>query len=88
MSEYMVRVYDAAENNYSELYPNHFDNREDAIEYAIGLTKGFIDAGYDYLEADVFVKTLGLNEYALIGYVSYDCETWDKNNIEFVECFG
>ena len=94
MSEYIVRVYDTVENNYSDLYPNHFDNRADAIEYAIDLTKGFIDAEHDYLECDVFVKDLGMDTYQMIGYVNYSCDDWDYDNLfpkptlEFVECFN
>lgn len=95
MSQYMVKVYDSFENNYSELYTSHFDNREDAIEYAIGLTKGFIDAYDDYHEADVFIKDYGMGTYQLIGYVSYAVSSWDcdgynkigYNSIEFEECF-
>lgn len=97
MAQYMVKVYDASfVQDYTEEGCLTFDNRESAIDYAIELTKDFIDNYIDYLEADVFIKTLGCGDYQMVGYVSYamntwDCDGYDKigyDSIEFEECFN
>ena len=86
--QYMVKVYDSFENCYLEGFTIFYDSESDAIKASIELTKGFIDQRCDFLEADVFIQCLGRGEYQLIGYVSYDCETWEVDSIEFEECFS
>lgn len=88
MSQYMVKVYDSFENCYLEGFTIFYDSVNDAMQAAIELTKGFVEQRCDFLEADVFNHCLGRGEYQLIGYVSYDCETWDVESIEFEECFS
>lgn len=96
MSKYMVKIYDASfVQDYIENSAAFFDDEETAIEYAIDITKEFIDDYIDYLEADVFVKDVGMDTYQMIGYVSYavntrDCDGWDKigyDSIEFEEVY-
>lgn len=85
--QYMVKVYDSFENCYLEGYTIFYDSVNDAMQAAIEYTKKFVKYHCDFLEADVFIKGLGRGEYQLIGYVSYDCETWDDELIEFEQCF-
>lgn len=89
MSKYMMRVYDSAENCYLGGFKIYHDSLNDAMQAAIELTKRFVELHIDYLEVDVFMycTSHGRGEYQLIGYVSYDCETWDVESIEFEECF-
>ena len=86
--QYMVNVYDSFENCYLEGFTIFYDSVNDAMQAAIELTKGFIEQRCDFLESDVFMYCRGRGEYQLIGYVSYDCETWDVESIEFEECFS
>ena len=97
MSEYMVKVYDMSfVQDYIDESTAFFGDMDSAIDYAVDLTKEFIDNYIDYLEADVFVKDYGMDTYQMIGYVSYavntwDCDGWDKigyDSIEFVGCFN
>ena len=87
MATYMVKVFDSFENCYLSRYIAFYYSEDDAINAAIELTKKFVKYHCDFLEADVFIKGLGRGEYQLIGYVSYDCETWDDELIEFEQCF-
>ena len=86
--QYMVKVYDSAENCYLGGFIIFHDSLNDAMQAAIELTKVFVEQHIDYLEADLFMYCRGRVEYQLIGYVSYDCETWDIDTIEFEECFS
>lgn len=78
MNKYMVKIYDASfVQDYIENSTAFFDDEESAIEYAIDITKEFIDNYIDYLAAEVFVKDLGMDTYQMVGYVSYAMNTWD-----------
>lgn len=87
MAQYMVMVYDAFSNCYLYGYQLFFDDEDSAIEAAKAVTEGFIEQRIDYLEADVFIHTLGMGDYQMIGYISYDCDPWDIESIEFEECY-
>lgn len=92
MSRYMVMVYDCSfVQDYIRDDTPIFDDREEAIEYAINLTNDFIDNGIDYLCADVFIEFgMGTPDWSMIGEVTYTLE-WDGNpydSVEFEECFS
>lgn len=87
MGNYMLRTYDSFNNEYLP-YCEFYSSEQEAIEQAIEWTQDFVDNEYNHLEADVFVETLGMSDYQLIGYVSYDAEELNYDSIEFVECFN
>lgn len=91
MSRYMVMVYDCSfVQDYIRDDATFFDDREDAIEYAINLTNDFIDEGIDYLMVDIFrAFGMGTDQWSIIGEVTYtlDCDE-PYESIEFEECFS
>lgn len=83
---YQVRKWDSFIENYT-MIPVEFDSEEEAIEWA----KTYIEEDdYDpfYEEMQIFVDTLTLGAWQMVGYMNLDDYDIDGNEIyKFEECF-
>lgn len=86
---YQVRKWDSFYNNYG-MIPKDFDSRDDAIEFCKEYITENLGGDFDpfYDEMQVWVDTLTLGAWQMVGYMEVNCDECDELEFEFVECFG
>lgn len=84
--QYMVRLFNCDEFRYVEGFTCFYSSLKDAEDIALELAKKMVEEHKD-IEVHVFYKELGSFKYQLIGYTSFDYDTWFVDSVEYEECF-
>ena len=83
---YMDKLFNCDEVRYVEGFVLFYSSLDDAIDGALELARKMVELHKDY-EVHVFYKELGSFGCQLIGYTSFDYDTWFVDSVEYEECF-
>lgn len=83
---YIARLFNCDEFRYVEGFTCFYRSLKDAEESALELARKMVEEHKDF-EVHVFYKELGSSSCQLIGYTSFDYDTWFVDSVEYEECF-